>query len=265
MQDSQGFEGVARSNSGMREHGLTVGGSGQRSGGAFPRTEWSLVLKARQGTVEEAACALERLCRIYWPAIYAFLRRQNHSPQDAEDLTQGFIACLLERQSIRAVDPAKGRFRSFLLGALKHFLADQHKHSSTQRRGGGQATVSLDDNEPEKLYSRLPAPDLPPDRVYDQQWGWRLLERALDALGDECARFGQAERFDVLKGFLTADPAKGDYTGLASRLRLNANTVAVTIHRLRKRYRTLVRREAMQTVTTAEELEDELRQLFGAG
>lgn len=233
-----------------------------QSDAGFPVTEWSLVFEAGQTRTEEGSAALEQLCRIYWPAIYGFLRRQGHSPHDAEDLTQGFLTCLLEKESLIKADPAKGRFRSFLLGALKYFIADQQKFAAAQRRGGGQQVVSLDDETAEQHYSRVPASELPPDRVYDQQWAWRLLEQALRALREECARFGQVDRFERLKEFLTTDPHKGDYLDLAKRLNLKPNAVAVAIHRLRQRYRTLVRHEVMRTVASVQDLEDELCQLF---
>lgn len=230
---------------------------------AFPLTEWGLVIKAGQPHLPDGVAALEKLCRAYWPALYAFLRQQGHAPPDAQDLTQAFFARLLEHRSLSTANPARGHFRSFLLGALKHFLADQQKARSAQRRGGGQTVLSLNDLEAEQRYRQLPASDLTPDRVYDLQWAWSLLEQTLVALRDECERFGQTEQFELLKPFLTATPDKGDYTELAKRLRLKPGAVAVMVHRLRQRYRALVRREVTRTLSNPTEVEDELEYLFG--
>ncbi len=233
----------------------------------FPNTEWSLVLRAGQAGDAEESAALERLCRMYWPAVYAFLRRRGYASAEAQDLTQDFILCLLRRHSLTTADPAKGRFRSFLLGALKHFLADQLKHASALRRGGGRPDFSLDDDadDAESRYGGLASSDLPPDQAYDRQRAWRILERSLVLLREECARFGQEDRFEALRGYLTTHPSKGEYGVLADRLGMKPGTLAVFIHRLRRRYREFVRREATRTVTNVADLEDELRRLFGSG
>lgn len=232
--------------------------------GDFPCTEWTVVMGASRAPAEARTAALERLCRTYWPPIYAFLRRHGHDVHDAKDLTQGFILCLLERNSLAAVDPHKGRFRAYLLGALKHFLADQRKRERRQSRGGDREVLSLDTESAERRCSHLVSSDVPPDDAYDRQWAWTVLEQAVDELRAEFDRFGQQARFAVLRPYLTSDPGKGDYHECATRLGLKPGAVAVAIHRLRKRFQILVRRELARTVGNAVDLEAELRALLGA-
>jgi len=204
---------------------------------------------------------MEHLCRTYWSPIYSFLRRQGYARDDAEDLTQEFFGRLLSHQSISVAQPQQGRFRSFLLGALKHYLADEQRRRHAQKRGGSQPVFSLDAEAIETQFPE-PATDLTPDKIYDRCWAWTLLELALGRLREEYTRIGKGREFEVLKPFLTAESTDGGYQHAATELGVRTGTVAVTIHRLRRRFRQLVHAEVAQTVTNVSEVEDELRGLF---
>ena len=227
----------------------------------FQPTEWNLVCLAgsREAGVRETA--LDKLCQCYWPAIYSYLRRTEHSPAEAEDLTQEFFFRLLRNGSIANADPARGRFRSFLLGALHHFLADEWKHRTRERRGGFQVLISLDEQAGEALYQQCTSTELPPDKVYDRAWWLAFVEHCMSRLGAEYDRAGKSEFFKTLSPFLTADPDKGEYLQIARQFEMKPATIAVAIHRLRKHFRGLVHAEAARTIPNLDELEDELRSL----
>lgn len=234
-------------------------------GGAayFRTTHWSLVLRAGAEDTAESHTALEGLCRTYWYPIYVYVRRFGHGPADAEDLTQEFFARLLRLKSLADVAPHKGKFRTFLLASLKHFLADARDATQAAKRGGGVRVLSLDELAAEERYRLEPATDASPDVLFDRRWMVALLERALHGLREEYVATGKAQQFEVLKEFLQNATADGDYDTVATALGLNPGAIAVAVHRLRQRYRDRVRAEIAQTVTSPEELEDEVRHLFG--
>jgi RNA polymerase sigma-70 factor (ECF subfamily) len=222
------------------------------------------VLAAKQGETTEAAAALEKLCRTYWYPLYAFLRREGHSPHDAQDLTQEFFARLLQGKFLGNVSPQKGKFRSFLLAALKNFLCDEWDKATAQKRGGGKMVISLDDHNAEELYLLEPEADAPAEELFERRWALTLLARALSGLREEFVATGRMNEFDQLKGFLSTPTADGAYDAVAVKLGLTVDTVGVKVHRLRQRYGELIRVEIAQTVARPAEIENELQHLFNA-
>jgi RNA polymerase sigma-70 factor (ECF subfamily) len=231
---------------------------------SFTATHWSVVLMAGQTSSPQAAQALERLCRTYWYPLYAYIRRQRHSPHDAQDLTQEFFARLLARNFLGTVGPEKGRFRSFMLAALNHFMADERDRAKAAKRGGGKALLSLDEEEAETRYVADTAGPLSPDKLFEKRWATTLLERAFTRLRDEFFSSERAERFDRLKVFLQDGCESGDYTQVGRELGLSANSVAAAVRRLRQRYRELVRAEIAHTVADPDEVKEEMQHLFAA-
>ena len=225
--------------------------------GAFASTRWSVVLAA-SGDDSRARAALTTLCHGYWYPLYAYVRRQGHAPHDAQDLTQEFFARLIEKNWLSAVARERGRFRSFLLSAMKHFLANEWDKSHAQKRGGAVSFISIND-EAESRYAAEPsAPD--DEALYDRRWALTMLDRVLMRLRSEHADAGKIEQFDALKGALTGDAPP--YAEIAVRLRTTEGAVKVAVHRLRERYRELLRAEIADTVTQSMEVEEELRHLF---
>ncbi len=222
-----------------------------------------MVLRAGNPDDPGAAAALENLCRTYWYPIYAWMRRRGQGADEARDMTQEFIAVLLRRNSLEAVDPAKGRFRTFLIRSIEHFLTDQHRVASASRRGGGQPVISLDALEPEQLYALLPATHDTPDAAFDRGWTQVLLSRAFDRLEAEQTAAGRAATFAALRGFVATPPDAGEYRQAAASLGITENALSVTVHRYRLRCRELIMDEIMQTVGSREAAEEELRLLFG--
>ncbi|MGB8169860.1 MAG: sigma-70 family RNA polymerase sigma factor [Chthoniobacteraceae bacterium] len=229
----------------------------------FEQTRWSMIFAAAGGEETEARQALEHLCRTYWYPLYTFVRRQGHSAHDAQDLTQGFFARLLEKKDLAAVDRANGRFRSFLLAAMKHFLANEWDRARTQKRGGGIALVSIDDTTAEQRYQHEPADQITAEQLFDRRWALTLLDQVLARLGEEMMCAGKAGQFDALKFCLTGEKGAA-YEEIAIRLGTTAGALKVAVHRLRDRYRTLLREEIARTVGSAAEVDEELRQLFSA-
>jgi RNA polymerase sigma factor (sigma-70 family) len=228
----------------------------------FTATHWSVVLAARGGSSSRARAALESLCRAYWYPLYAFVRRMGHSPHDAEDSVQGFFAVCLEKNYLAAADEAKGRFRSFLLLALKRFLARERDKSRAGKRGGGEKPIALDGLTAEARYALEPANHLSADKLFERRWALTLLEQVLSRLRDEQAAAGQAEAFEQLKEFLLAGGHGTPYAELAARLGRSEGAVKVAVHRLRQRYRELLQEEIANTVTSPEEAEEERRYLL---
>jgi RNA polymerase sigma-70 factor (ECF subfamily) len=227
-------------------------------GALFKDTRWSLVLGAR----DRDDRALAGLCRAYWYPLYAFVRRRGHSPEDARDLTQEFFARLLEKEWLAAVDPQRGRFRSFLLAAMSHFLANEWDRARAQKRGGDQVFVPIDVATAEGRLGREPSTDgSDAERAFERRWALTLLERALERLRAEQDDAGRA-RFERLKELLVGDG--GGYGAAAASLGISEGAVKVAVHRLRRQYREAVRREVAQTVLDPESLEDELRALMAA-
>jgi len=210
----------------------------------------------------ESAAALEKLCRAYWPPIYCFARRKGWNDADAQDLTQQFFAHLLARNDFGGVDPRKGKFRTFLLAAFSHFLANEYDRLRAQKRGGGVTFLSLDALPLEESGELAPTGDISPGTQYDLRWAKTILETALQRLAEEMLLNGKPDGFAALKPFLTANAAPGDYAAVAARLEVAEASVPVLVHRLRQRYRELVRAEVAQTVTSPAELEEEMRHLF---
>ena len=229
--------------------------------GAFVTTHWSVVLAAADEERPEAAQALETLCRTYWYPLYAYVRRQGCSPEDAQDLTQAFFARLIEKHYLGQVEKEKGRFRSFLLAALRHFLSDQRDQARTLKRGGGAAHLSLDTQDAEARY-RLEAVDrLDAEKIFERRWAMTLLERALSRLRDESAAAGKAHAFEALKDFVAGenDVSCGE---VAVQMGLSERAAKSVLHRLRQRYRALVRDEIAQTVAEPGEVDAEIRHLI---
>jgi RNA polymerase sigma-70 factor (ECF subfamily) len=221
-------------------------------------------MEAKQGDALAGAAALEELCRTYWYPIYAFLRREGRTPHDAQDLTQAFFTRLLQGLFLENVGPRKGKFRSFLLAALKNFLCDEWDKGRAEKRGGGQTFISLDDHHAEELYLLEPDPGAPPERIFEQRWALTLLAQALARLREELVASGKTREFDHLKVFLSNPTNDGAYDAVAVKLELAVDTIAVKVHRLRQRYGELIRAEIAQTVASPADVEDELRHLFDA-
>jgi DNA-directed RNA polymerase specialized sigma24 family protein len=227
----------------------------------FAATRWTVVLSARDQKSPESTKALETLCRNYWYPLYAYVRRQGRGAHDAEDLTQAFFARLLERNYLADVDQAKGKFRSFLIAALKHFLANEWDRANAQKRGGGKTVISIDRDAAENTYQFEPADTLSADKIFERRWAMTLLERTLQRLAAEYEADGKKQLFEELKTTITGDRGVA-YTTMAARLGTSEGAIKVAAHRLRQRYRAVLRAEIAETVTSADELEDELRNLF---
>lgn len=210
-----------------------------------------------------ARAALEKLCTHYWYPLYAFVRRLGHSAHDAEDLVQGFFAVCLEKNYLGAAEQAKGRFRSFLLVALKRYLANEWDKQRAQKRGGKHSAISLDGLTAEERYALEPAEQLSADKLYDRRWALTLLDRVVARLRDEQAEAGKLSQFEQLKECITAGRSTG-YTEIAARAGLSEGALKVAVHRLRKRYRDLLEEEIAHTVSSPEEVVEERRHLLAA-
>jgi RNA polymerase sigma-70 factor (ECF subfamily) len=231
---------------------------------SFRTTHWSVVLLAGQGEERRAAEALEQLSQTYWYPLYAYVRGLGHSVEEAQDLTQEFFARLLARNTISRADPQRGRFRSFLLGSLKHFLAHEWDKGRAQKRGGHIRFTRLELDTAETRCRQPVAPGETPDQAYDRQWALSLLDLVLGRLRAEYASVGREDLFTGLKETLTGGRSEIPYLELAGRLAMSAGAVKVAAHRLRRRYRELLREEIAHTVAGPEEVEEELRLLFAA-
>jgi RNA polymerase sigma-70 factor (ECF subfamily) len=232
--------------------------------GQFALTHWSVVLAAGRSESTHAQEALEQLCVNYWHPIYFYVRRQGHSPADAQDLTQEFFARLLARNDLATVDRSKGRFRSFLLASLKHFLANEWDKAKAQKRGGGQVPLSIDGSAAESSYAFEPVERVTPDKLYERRWALALLQQVMSQLKNEYARQGKAEVFEELKVTLTGEGRMEGYAQIAERLGSSEGAIKVAAHRLRRRYRELLRAEIAHTVSGPDEIEQEIRALFAA-
>lgn len=232
---------------------------------AFQTTRWSVVLAAQgKSSGGDAFSSLEALCRQYWPPLYAYVRHRGHAAHDAQDLTQAFFARLLEKDWLTAVDRESGRFRSFLLMALKRFLANEWDHSQAQKRGGGAEWISLDAVEAESLYARSELATLPADSLYEKRWALTLLETVMRRLREEHENAGRLVEYETLKPCLTAERGAIPYDELAQALKMEPASARSTVHRLRKRFREIFREEVAGTVAHPGEVEDEMRALVAA-
>ena len=228
----------------------------------FATTHWSVVLAAGVQDSPQAAAALEQLCRTYWYPLYAYVRRQGSDAHDAQDLTQGFFARVLEKNYLAVVDREKGKFRSFLLAAMNHFLANERDRAHTLKRGGKQTFVSLDDATAEARYRHELASPLTPAMIFERRWALAVLDEALQRLRNEFVTTGREAQFDRLKSFLEGEVGRGDYQIAAAELNVSPGAVAMAVQRMRLRYRELVRNEVANTVADPTEVEAEMRHLF---
>ena len=229
----------------------------------FTQTQWTLVLSAREPDSIAAADALEELCRVYWYPLYSYLRRRGQSPEEAQDLTQAFFARLIEKRKLAGLKREGGKFRSFLLKSLDRFLVDEWHKGEAEKRGAHRI-VSLDAAAAESRYRLEPADSLTPDKVMAKNWALTLLDTVYRRLQREFLDAGKGTQFDALAFALTGDRSDVSYAGLAEKLELSEGAVKVAVHRLRQRYREVLRDEVAQTVESPEEVEGELRELMRA-
>jgi RNA polymerase sigma factor (sigma-70 family) len=230
----------------------------------FVTTHWSVVLSAKAASTAEGDAALEQLCRTYWWPLYAFVRRRGYGPHDAQDLTQEFFARLLAKDFLRSVDPSKGRFRSFLLASLEHFLAKEWRRFRTQKRGGEFTFISINDDTAEQPYLALAAPDESPEKLYEQQWAMALLSQAVARLRDEFLEGGKEALFEGIKIFLTGEKQIAAYAEIAAGLGTSEAALKMAVSRMRQRYAKLLREEIANTVNDPKDVDEELRDLFAA-
>jgi len=239
----------------------TIGRDTEDGAVAFTTTHWSVVLTT-QGESTAAREALEKLCRTYWRPIFAFLRRQGIPPEQAEDITQGFFAQLLERRSLDAVRKEKGRLRSYLLGGLKLFLADDQRRAMAVKRGKGQRLIPLEELRADDRIEMEPADPMTAEMIYERRWALTVLERVLSRLKDEYRAAGNATVFDALKELLPDEPGSPSQAEIAAQLGMTENAVRQAFYRFRQRYQSLLREEIAHTVATPGDIEDELRHLI---
>ena len=238
-----------------------IGGGTQNGPVAFSTTHWSVVLEAR-GESSAAQEALEKLCRTYWRPIYSFIRRQGIRPEEAEDLTQGFFAQLLERKDLNTVRKEKGRLRSYLLASVKHFLADEWRHAMAVKRGKGQWLIPLEEiRERERIDVEL-SDRLTADQIYERRWAFTVLEHVMGRLQEEYRGSGNVRFFDQLKKMLLDEPDRPTQAQIASEFEMTENAVKQAFHRFRQRYKFLLREEIAHTVAMPSDIEDELRHLI---
>jgi RNA polymerase sigma-70 factor (ECF subfamily) len=235
-----------------------------RPAAAFCTTRWSVVMLAGRAESVDAQVALETLCQAYWPPVYAFVRRRGHSPQEAEDLTQGFFERMLAGSYLSAADREKGRFRTFLITMLTRYLANEWDRSQRLKRGGGIRFVSLNEGEAEERAPIEPATDCTPETEYERRWAETVLERVLEQLEQEYGAADLAQRFSTLKVFLVDVKGALPFTQAAQQLGLSEAATKSAVHRLRARYRELLRQEIARTVGESNEVDAELRHLFAA-
>ncbi len=228
--------------------------------GVFATTHWSVVVRAGDSRSPEAASAMERLCRTYWYPLYVFVRRQGYSHEDASDLTQAFFAKFLEKRFLKSVDASRGKFRTFLLASMTHFLANEWDKSQAQKRGGGQQVISFDDASAEERYRLEPIEQATPETIFERRWAQAVMGLVLDRLAVE----SDERRFEILKGFLLEDRGAMSYEEAGSRLGMSASAITSAIHRMRTRFRALLFEEIANTVETPEAVEPEIRHLLAA-
>ncbi len=234
------------------------------AGDVFATTHWTAVLAAGRRSTPQSDRALEELCRVYWYPLYAYVRRQCRSKEDAEDLTQGFFERLLEKNYLEGVNSEKGRFRAFLLTALKHYLANERVRARSVKRGGREQILSLDCQDADTRYQIEPQDNLSPDKLFDRAWAVMLLENVILRLQRESVIEDKAAVFERLRPFLMVGKSAIPYPEAAADLGLNEGAVRVAVHRLRKRYRHMLREEIAQTLSDPAMLEEELQALFAA-
>ena len=240
---------------------LLPDGPGARSP-RFATTHWSIVVAAGSRDAERGRDSLARLCQAYWFPLYAYVRRRGHSPEDSQDLTQAFFARLLEKNWIAGADRSKGRFRTFLLAAMQHFLADEWDRAKAKKRGGGMALLPLSFDTAEQRYVEEPSDPETPERIFERRWAVALLDTVLSRLRGEYDDQGKGELFAALRPCLVGERTAQPYAQLAEALGSSEPAIKSAVHRLRQRYRQLLRDEVASTVDAGEDVEDELRHLF---
>jgi len=238
--------------------------SSSAPGDIFATTHWTVVLAAGRRHTPQSDGALEELCRTYWFPLYAYVRRRGHTKEDAEDLTQAFFARFLEKNHLEGLSAERGRFRAFLLASLKHFLINEWKKSQRLKRGGGEAPLSLDWQTADTKFQVAATAEPSPDKAFDREWALALLSKVIERLQKECEADGKVKLFEQLKVFLTAGKSESAQAEVAKALGMEEGAVRVAIHRLRKRYRALLRDEIVQTLSDPAQADEEMRALFGA-
>jgi RNA polymerase sigma factor (sigma-70 family) len=233
-------------------------------GDVFATTHWTVVLTAGRRSTPQSDRALEELCRAYWFPLYAYVRRRGHSKEDAEDLTQAFFARFLQKNYLEGLSAERGRFRAFLLASLKHFLANEWDRSQRQKRGGHVPHLSLDWQTADTQFQVADPAEPSPDQAFDREWAVALLGKVIERLAAECEADGRSRQFAALKDFLTAGKGELSHANAAQALGLSAGAMRVAVHRLRKRYRQLLRDEIAQTLADPAQVDGEMRALFGA-
>ena len=231
------------------------------AGHYFVTTRWTVVLSAGHKSSPQSERALSELCQAYWYPLYSYVRRQGYAKEDAEDLVQAFFARFLEKNYLEGLAAERGKFRAFLLASLKHFLANEWDKTQRQKRGGGAQHISLDWQTAETRYHLEPAEPMRPDLAYDREWALALLEQVIIRLRAECAAEGKGRLFEETKGFLMVGESTAGYEEVARRLGADDGAVRVAVHRLRKRYRELLREEISQTLADPAQVAEELRSL----
>ncbi len=230
----------------------------------FTDTCWNVVRAAGRRDSPQSDAALAQLCRLYWYPLYVFVRRSGHGPEDAQDLTQEFFARLMEKSYLEAANPEKGKFRSFLLVALKRFLANEWDRAHRNKRGGGRQVLSLSEGDTEFRYRTEPADPMTPEKAYERRWAMTVLDEVLVRLEAELVAAGKRRTFEELKQFLLDEETDSSYAEIAARLKMTEGTLRVTIHRLRHRCRELLREEISQTVTGPGQVDEEIQSLFAS-
>lgn len=230
----------------------------------FATTHWSVVIAAGGTDSSQAERALATLCEDYWYPLYAFVRRQGHSPDRAQDLTQAFFARFLEKHDVRQARPERGRFRSFLLASLKHFLANQADFAHALKRGGSQPVLPLEFEDAERRYSVEPVENVTPEHVFERRWALTVLDRALIGVRQRWIGAGKGDLFDRLKGCLTVDPSTPSYQAIAAEFDMTDGAVKVTVHRLRRQFQDVLRSEIAKTVEFPTDVDDEIQFLLAA-
>ena len=231
------------------------------AGPYFVTTRWTVVLSAGHKSSPQSDRALAELCQMYWYPLYSYVRRQGYTKEDAEDLVQSFFARFLEKNYLEGLAAERGKFRAFLLASLKHFLANEWDKTQRQKRGGGVPHFSLNWQDAEERYHLEPADPMRPDLAYDREWALALLEQVIVRLRGECAADGKTRLFEEAKGFLMVGESVTDYDEVAQRLGVDNGALRVAVHRLRKRYRELLREEISQTLSDPAHVAEELRSL----
>ena len=234
---------------------------GSTKASEFRTTLWTTVLEAGKRASPDSEAALATLCQTYWPPVYAYIRNRVPTPEKAQDLTQAFFARLLERNAVAAVAPEKGRFRSFLLASMNHFLSDEWDRARAQKRGGGKV-IPLDLQSAETQLGTIPVENFTPEKAFEHRWAITLLEQVYQRLGEEYRAQAKGVLFEALRTTLAGASDAAPYAELARQLDMTEGAVKVAVHRLRQRYRALLRETIADTVSGPEEVEDELRYLF---